>query len=219
MGCCAASICAAATPAVYERLKRIERPGFAIDVPEYFDVSNDPAESVAVMVSAPPTVDARQLQWEMSLSVQPGKDANPRRRPVDESVTMLKRAMMTHFRNNLLDEPVIETVEIPHTDGARLMTYRTREVGYYWWHYDLYVNSGADMYRVAAWRRARPGSDVLAADHPSAAMLRKALLTFRTAAWPATQPATTRPATPSLTPRILDALGDEFDDMLVQPQP
>jgi hypothetical protein len=218
-GWCAAGACLAATPEIYEQLTRMERPGFAIEVPRYFDTMPDQGGALALIAVAPASVDQRNLAWEMSIFVQAARGGNPRRRTVDESVAFLLRTLAAELGKTILEAPVIETVEIPQADGARLMTYRMRADGRYWCFAELYVNAGSDVYRVIGWRRARPGSDVLTAEHPCAAMLRKSLLSFRPAAWPATQPAATQPAAPSAGPQIPDALRDEFDELVTQPHP
>ena len=77
-----------------------------------------------------------------------------------------------------------------------LVIYRTRGEGLVWWHYDLFVNAGADVYVVSAFLNGRAGSEGLDKDYPASLLLRTSLLSFKVLPVATSQPATTQPASP-----------------------
>src|SRR5687768_13226051 len=102
-----------ATARGQDKLTRLEFPGFEINIPHYFEVDPNPAQSMALEAWAPPATDKRGLSWEMSIQVQVGRGLNPQRLAVDHSMTPVVNAVRAKYGGELVAGPAIITFDIP----------------------------------------------------------------------------------------------------------
>lgn len=174
-----------------QEAKTFQGDNFEIKVPAVMTIAEKPPTDQAMQALSVGMVDSRGLACQEGMMVQVLPKSNPDRKPAangkQEFIEQLRRSPV------LAEGPFLETINIPGSDGAVLISVRTREAGKQVWRLNLTIHKGQDVYNVNALITAFAGSDLISSKGEGFKEVRDAVLSFRFVA-PATKPSTTQPA-------------------------